>query len=308
MTEWLDRLWRYKVPIILYICALVVVQIGPYYYRSDTIRGYLFVEIPSAYDFLRSYELLITVLLFVSGATIPLFGAPSIKAAFGRHLPLNEKGLLTFLKQLDVPVEYKLDRFSQKISKLTDEKEKRKPSSSFVKSLFLDITQPEKQIKTIIESIWGYYSAIDTTNSNFKVVLFFFEEELVQDPMFYYPRHCAPCTPIDILKDPKSAVMVAAKTGHPVIIEDINKSPKEVIFVRQEGDGRTGSIMCFPILINHVNKPKMILSIFTETPGYFRRSNQKIYEFVLKPFKKRLVIEYCLLFLKKTVQTQREEA
>lgn len=300
-------IWNYKWPILLYLSALIVVQIGPYYYKSDTYRAFLYVQLPILYDLLRDYEFVVTCTLFGLGAAIPLFGMPSIKSAFGRNLPLNEKGLLTFLKLLDVPVEFKLDRFCQKICHTTPEDAKKKSVASFASSIFLEITQPEKQFKTIIESIFGYYSAIDTTNAKFKVVLFFIDNDTISGMPFYYPRDCSPSTPVDVLRNPKSAVMVAVKSGRPVIIENIKKPPKGIEFARAEGDDRPGSIMCFPIRINHVNKSRMVLSVFTETPGYFKKSNLEIYEFVIKPFQKRLVIEYCLLALKKMVQAQKGE-
>lgn len=296
--------WRYKLPISLYMAAAIVSQIGPWYYRSATLQADVLAFSPPLSQFLASHELAVVTSNIVLTALMAIFGIPAVKVALGKHIPLNENGLLTFLKMLEVPVQYKLDRFCQKIEALSSGAGSGK-SAAQAKQLFLDITQPDKQIKTIVESIFNYYSAIDTTNSTFKVVLFFVKKgKIVDDPIFYYPRSCAPSTPINKLNSPGTAIMKAVETGKPVILDDIRKAPKDASFVRIDGDDRDGSLMCYPIRIHHINEIRMVLSVFTETPDYFKRKNEKIYRFVIEPFQLRLVIEYCLLTLKKSVLAQ----
>lgn len=299
----LSRIWRYKYPILLYVVASAVAQMGPYFFRSLNIQQSVAKASPLLAEVMLANEPSIIAINTLLSISIALFGIPKIKTALSQHLPLNELGLLTFLRMLDVPVEYKLDRFSKKAHEVLSAGDSLNRKVTNPKSIFNEITQPDKQINTIIEAIWYYYKSIDSGNTKIKVVLFFINNGII-DPgeVYYFPRDCAPNTSTDLISDPRTALMRSVRSGKMVVIDSVKNPPKDVIFARAEGDDRDGSLVCAPIKVNRLQQVRMVISLFAEKPKYFTKNDTEIYKFVLEPFQKRLIIEYCLLKIKSAVQ------
>ena len=307
MKNKLKLAWAFKWPVALYIISSIISQLGQLFFRSSSIQAKVTGISPWTAELMRNNEFETCFAFVLFGTIISIYGIPKVRTALGKYIPLNETALLSFLQSLEIPVQYKLDRFSKKIALILKNRELAAPKANSPESMFLEITQPEKQFNTIVEAIWYYHKLVDNSNTSFKVVLFFVEDEaLDENTIYYFPRDCSPSTPPSLLADPKTAVMRSARTGKMTIIENVTKPPKDITFVRVEGDDRSGSLLCYPVKINQLNKVRMVISIFCETPNYFSRKSEAIYEFLLAPFKKRLVIEFCLLKLKEEVLTAKE--
>lgn len=290
--------------LLLYFGAAFIAQAGPIFYRFTGVQTTIKRNIPILYDMLIGNDITIFSFCFILSAGLSIYGIPKVKLIFSS---IPEKGLLTLFELIDTPVQYKLDRFSNKLKEIKElDASQSKKSGINAKDIFLDITQPVKQIKTIVESIFYYFTSLEDEKISAKVVVFFTKDmELLEDiGPYYYPRDCVPSTPISLLKNPKSPLMTAARTKKPVIIESVKKPPRDIEFVRQPDDDRDGSLLCYPININHLNEVRMVISIFCTTPKFFTKENRAYYEFVLEKFKKRLVIEYSLLILKDRVEAK----
>lgn len=149
-----------------------------------------------------------------------------------------------------------------------------------------------------------FFTTIDKQNRKIKVVVFNIDENLtIADTSHYYPRDSHPTTPKELLDNPKSPIINAAKKQKLIIVEDTQNPPQNIEFMKAKDDERRGSLICYPILIPRLKRVRMVVSVFApHSPGYFQEYQRRVYDFVLERFRKRLAIEYCLLLLKKQLQ------
>ncbi len=262
------------------------------FYEINLINNLFYNNFPKIALFLKNHPIMMvgfTAIWPAIGANLEIFSK--------KHIPLNEQGLLTFLETLERPVQTKLDRFSRKATALLDHNNKSISKQKF----FCELTRPFKQIGAIVEAIYSYYKAIDNMGTSFKVVIFFVDnEKILERPLFYYPRDKRPSTPIELLQDEKSTVMTAIKKRKMIVVDDTSKSGAN--FVTEDDEKREGSIICYPVIIPGFNRVRLVISKVEDKSKYFSIKNKKIYEFVLRPFSRRLIVEYCLWLMREHVK------
>lgn len=212
---------------------------------------------------------------------------------------MDAKCLGIFLSALEQPVQLKLDRFANALKDAKGATKKVK-----AKDTFNAITQPRIQCQRIVDAMYSFYCNVDDLDTKFKVVLYFIDEEKIKDNAIYAPLDSPPTTPVKSLSAQDSPIMTAVRKREPVILESVRSSNGSAKFVfRDQEDHRDGSLLCYPIMINHIGSAPMVLSIFTDTPKYFNKENRVAYDYVFKKFQNRLAIEYCLMVLKDATKT-----
>ena len=293
----LEKVWKYKVPISLNLVASGIAQLVPLYYKLPDFQAEVKSCYPAVDRFLTNNPVHVFLINWFALFLLPMISILMVKKVISKTIPMDEEKLSIFFAALEQPVQVKLNRFARKAVQILSAHDK--PSG---KKIFDEITQPRKQCKRIIEALYSFYMNVDNRGADFKVVLYFIEDGAVQKDVIYAPPNLPPATSIATLSAPDAPIMTAVRTREPVILEDIQDRSGPVKFVfRDKEDHRTGSLLCYPIVINHMGVAPMVLSVFSNVPNYFNKTNKPVYDYVFRKFQSRLAIEYCLMIIKHSV-------
>jgi hypothetical protein len=295
--EFATTLWKARWLWLRILITSVIPCLLLSYYQVNDIKIEINDMSPWLGRHLSSSPFSVNFFCFLIIAISQFLGNKSLREAVLSRIPLNETGLLTFLRVLERPVQKKLDRFTSVAHELlSDERQDVQYSDS---EIFCKITKPLEQMACILESIYQFYIGIDSDDARFKIVLYFVERgRLLEKPLLYSPSDCHPTTPIRLLSNSRSPIMTAIRLKKLCLIEDISKPPSGVEFIRGDDRERTGSLLCYPVTVQHIGEVRMVISILCEgRANYFKKGNSKIYNFVFEKFRNRLVIEYGLYML-----------
>jgi len=292
-----EKVWKYKVPISLNLVAAGTAQLVPLYYKLPNFQADVKASFPAIDSFLINHPVHVFIINWLALFLLPMLSVFMVKRAISKSIPMDEEKLSSFFAALEQPVQIKLNRFATKVVSL---KESREGISG--KKIFDEITQPRKQCRKIVEALYSFYTVVDEKNAEFKVVLYFVEDGEIKKNTIYAPPHLPPATSVEHLSAPDSPIMTAVRTREAVILEDIQDMRGPVRFVfRDQEDKRKGSLLCYPIVINHIGSAPMVLSVFANIPSYFNKNNKPVYDYVFRKFQNRLAIEYCLMVIKAAV-------
>ncbi len=215
--------------------------------------------------------------------------------------------LAVVITALEKIVAFKLKRFGKfcKILKLNE-----KPCDH--DQAFASITQPEKQIEKIIESL--YHAAVEIyRDQDLKVVLVSVVNNVPTDYVCYMPEHKQP--PFHLLNpgNKKSFFHHVNSENKACVIDDIEhalcKKGKKRCYVGDDGggDGDSGSIVGVPIKHEYLEKNIYILTIKSDTPYKFTKANLSKVDKIVQFFGLRLNLEYSLSFIKEKLGPIKKE-
>ncbi len=179
----------------------------------------------------------------------------------------------------------------------------------------LALMDPKTQLEKILEALEDFLrkTTIQSRKGIIKAVLFILDRGAITDKVFW-PRDARPTVSNDMLMSYPTAAKRAYTTEEAVWITDVSKaiqysrslspgdmvslSESELMFIDPSQDEKRGSLLCYPICVDYLQGVRMILSIFVKRPGVFDESNLEYYTTMLKPFEKRLKLEYSAHLIK----------
>jgi hypothetical protein len=215
----------------------------------------------------------------------------------------DQHGLMMLFYTIEGIVGRKKERFSDTLHTLADGKNDADRLDGG--TVFLKITQPVDQMKSIMQGLLIFFKGIQTgKDSGLRVSLIELTNGHPKEFVCFYPEDRGPRSAIKDLDSPKSAVMQAVKNRHLVVIEDIRKGAKAGNFRITDATRKDepGSMMCYPVDDRISQKPVLVISVCSDVPGYFSRKSAKMYDWVLAKFANRLLLEYNLLRLRRRVE------
>ena len=266
------------------------------FYKHPNFQSYTVTKLPSVVSAsLLSYEPIIT---WIAVALSICFLWKSPKAP-----GLNADTSSQLLMSLDIPVEEKAFRMHEFV------KENLLDQNGNIESMPIDIAtsklfsliNPKVQIEKVLESLKDFlYNSTIKTKKDPKIVLFMFSEDSIIESI-YWPRNATPRVGFKKLMERQTAVKKAFESGEAVWITDVAKAipnnagvnlESDLEFVDPAPDEKKGSILCYPIFVDCLQRTGMVLSIFVKRPGIFDGDNIEYYTEMLRFFEARLKLEY----------------
>lgn len=240
---------------------------------TSLINEYPFISFGSVF-------LYIAALKAVSGA-IKYFGRDEI----------DPNKLLIVLRLVREIVSYKAERFGRVRRDVADGK------ITTIQDAFLCLTQPEQQIAACAQALYSYYSVSADRKAEFRVAVASVRDGSLDSWYCCAPTEDPPATPIDQLRDDKSAISLALSSKSTVIVENTKKAQKKekIAFIRTGPGGinNKGSLICSPI-INSAGDVRFIVCISCYESRFFRKSRRHLYDWVFRHFALRIQLESSL--------------
>lgn len=208
------------------------------------------------------------------------------------------------LHTLDNIVGTKEQRFSAFFKKVSAQGADLNSSES--SAVFQSITQPELQLKELVQ---GVYKAVDSLlrltspeQNQLKVNLALINNGKVIDIHYHYPSNQPVRSSIDALNTPCSTIQIACKERKPIVVESIAleaaKANPRFAVTDKSREEEEGSLLCYPVWYEPFNAVVFVISVHSDKAGTFKNRFLKSYIQILKPFDLRMKLEYSLLGLK----------
>jgi hypothetical protein len=227
-----------------------------------------------------------------------LIPAAALYQRLSQHEPVTSRQLVDFLKILDHIVGKKFERFGTHLKQFAA---RRDVSAT---EAFRTITQPDDQIRELVEGIWKYFELTKSdADVDIRVALARMGQEHIEAFECFYPADPGPRSSVESLQSPESGFSTAKRTRRIVIVQDIysegrKKRGKRFVISRPHLEDEEGAMLCYPIEERHINAVPYVVSVCASKRGYFRNSEREKYEVILKRFAQRIVLEYCLKYIK----------
>ena len=162
-------------------------------------------------------------------------------------------------------------------------------------SVFNDITQPLLQMNEVIKNIVSYFEYI-TNDHTIKCSLLRVKNSVNFE--YFICLDGEPTTDIVVINNDKSTASICVRDHKIIVVE--NTCAKNAKFKHSFGSNSTHkSIICFPV--SKGPNIAYVISITSKNENTFRKKDEKIYEFVLEQFGKRLILETYLSSIKEAV-------
>jgi len=170
--------------------------------------------------------------------------------------------------------------------------------------IFSSITQPDDQMKEIVQGVWSYFEGTKRDSSvEIKVALVKMGQEHISKFECFYPSNKGPRFALKELQRSDSCFSTTKSLRTIVVIEDTKKetSKPKRRFVALKGElaDEEKSIICFPITepdeVGHIN---FVLSICASKPMHFKESEKDVYTLILEHFSQRILLEVFLKEIK----------
>jgi hypothetical protein len=276
---------------------------------------------PGIIEFLRAQKISVITIAISWNAIMPAIMA-LLKSSEEANVPIPRMDMWLLLKGIRSVVGTKAGRFGDTCGRIT-ERVRLTP-----KELFLRITQPQDQIKELVEATYQVFQAPDQT-VDIKVSLAAVEAGKIVGRRFvhFFPGNQKPRMSVEKLNHPNSAASVALRNGTIHIVEDtvdeLLKPVGERVYmpfdelqdlgkIAQTVDGeltaesekkllrkvskeRGRSIITYPVRMDEI---VYILTVIAEKRGYFRKKRVEIYKYVLDEMGLRISLEHNLMLLK----------
>ncbi|MDO9451661.1 MAG: hypothetical protein Q7J29_02255 [Stagnimonas sp.] len=260
-----------------------------------------------AHDFFEAHKWLpLCVLIWPLVSTVLFEALADFTSALATSGDAGSAELLALVTAIDDIVGRKLNRFGEYARELRDGRKS--------KSVFADITQPQRQIEALVQSLWQMLSTL-TQDRTLKVVLACMEKDLPVRWYCHFPNDALPSS--DLLKAEaakKTFFAHCSKDKRPVLIEDIaqyielrrkkkakgKKNKQATYIVGNASTDSTGSIIAYPIINHHLSELPFVLSVKSDTNTINAAFKEK-HKFIVEAFIKRLVLEHNLLSIKNGV-------
>ncbi|WP_343579142.1 hypothetical protein [Acinetobacter sp.] len=208
---------------------------------------------------------------------------------------------LKILEQLEKVVVGKRQRFAKASSDFLST-----PQPPRHKTVFNRITQPDEQIRLLIESLHDCVNSIYPTEY-IKVALAEVKNGVLDNWVCHSPYDTKPRTTIDQLKDPNSTFSKAIAMKKIIIVADtqieIQKPPNtDIMYIQgNTNPAESWSQVCVPIHSINSNETIFIISIAIKRANVIAPDNEKFLEWLFKFFISRLALEHSLKELKERI-------
>lgn len=182
-----------------------------------------------------------------------------------------------------------------------------KTSRYTTNNVFKNITQPQEQIKTLIEALDTFFR--NSYDIQFKIGLMRIDKnEAIDDWELYYPMYDQPKTSLDDLKKSTSTISQSIQHKELKIVSDVkkeiqNQKKKKTNHVKLYEKGATSesenwSQLCYPIRSISTRKVIYVITIAAKDKGFFKENERDDYKWILDHIGNRLAIEHSLKELK----------
>lgn len=182
-------------------------------------------------------------------------------------------------------------------------------------AIFLDITQPDRQIESIVDQIQSYFHETRTHyEDKICVSLAKMGDKHIESFVWVSPINETMYAPQD-LKNPDSAFSQAKKLAKTIVIEDIQKESnknktrriwwmpwrvikKEKFFIDKKDIEGPGSFISHPLRHSPQDDVCYVIGVKSSAVGAFRKEKTGDYKYWLDHFGKRILLELNLKKLK----------
>lgn len=221
-----------------------------------------------------------------------------------KSMPVEQEHLASLLEIIERIVGYKSTRFEDQ-HRAADAERPRDAGS-----VFLSITQPERQIAWLTEGIWSFFNRASWAKKEgvrFRVMLAAVEQGKVLNPWFCYsPEQDPPHSLPEDLPEKKNILTEAIRKRELIIIPDVKteaarsrrpRGSKYNLGKYEEGDA--ASLLCYPVVRHRTREVAYVVIVGANRPSYFKEDARELYELVLLSFACRIRMEHSLKLLKK---------
>lgn len=214
---------------------------------------------------------------------------------------LTRDDLLLVLNAVSIVIGDKLDRFSAEVRR-----QQSTPPHASGADIFQRITQPDAQVRALVNGVHAIFSALDTS-TRFRVGLL----DIVNDKPVrwaqYFPAGRVARTTPDELSVSSSTVMRCISRKRTVVVDDIQreldkKKKEDRSYVKCNTDvNEEGCQLCYPIFDKPTAKVRFVLTIAGSRKDALCCRLTPIYDWILEQFSMRIQLEACLSTLKETI-------
>ncbi|WP_088458342.1 hypothetical protein [Acinetobacter soli] len=180
------------------------------------------------------------------------------------------------------------------------------PQTPKHKTVFDRITQPEKQIKLLIESLHDCVKSI-YPNEFLKVALVSVRNGQLDDWICHSPYNTKPRTTIDQLRHVNSTFSRVLSMKKMIIVADTKTEIKkptgsDTMYIQGNTDpSESWCQVCVPIHSINTNETIFIISIAIKAANVISPENEKFLEWLFKFFISRLALEHSLKEIKERI-------
>lgn len=232
-----------------------------------------------------------------------IFGAYLLNLLRGRivdELTAKEYGFV--LHSLDDAAGKKMKRFGDAYTRVTANPPKLKPSE-----IFQTIAQPRDQRSALVDGIYQIFrldaeSHEPGSGDDITVKLARMRTKSFETFEAWLPADQAPNSGPTELCAKECSLTLAANTGEPVIIENINselaKKRKPRFVPGAPGSSATGSLISFPVIHPPTGDVPYVVTVRSAKASHFKEHRKNRYAALLRPFLFRIRSEHTLSLLK----------
>ena len=235
--------------------------------------------------------LILPILAKALGAAIEVYSKPE------KELERND--LLLLLASIRAVVGEKLDRF-------TDAAKNAKRLHKTAGQVFLEITQPDRQIRQLTRSAYAIFEALDAS-TEYRVGLLKIVQGKPVEWVAYFPEGRVPRMKPKDLAAETSTVSRCIEKKKIIVIDDIQKEIKK----KSKADrnyvagfiekGEAGAQICYPIFDTVSQEVSYVLTVAGRKNGCLKANRYAIYEWIIEQIATRIQLEHCLKVIKESV-------
>ena len=206
---------------------------------------------------------------------------------------------VVLLETIESVVEEKRKRFASAVQTLLNGGS----SSPTCAKVFNTITQPKKQIESIIEALELCFKKL-YPKEYFKIALMRIEDNTLKEWVYFLPYTAKPNTDINELRDPDSTISHALASKRLIVVEDVQrelvKENNKKYVKGSTRDNENWSQLCYPVKSISSNEVIFIICIGAKKANFFQNNPNSLtsYEWLLSFFSSRLALEHSLAELK----------
>lgn len=161
---------------------------------------------------------------------------------------------------------------------------------------FQEITQPEMQIANICTTIANLIKGY-TDDEQIKLSLIMCRDGMFES--YLYLSDESSSVEIRDMNQKPTTAKEAMRKQKMIIIEDVDKIKKKEVFWKAP-NSKIKSVITYPICCG--SKTVFVVCITSKQSGTFQTKNEKIYQFILEEFSRRILLESYLLEIRRKCQ------
>lgn len=240
----------------------------------------------NTYEFIINYRAFFNIIVIISIFIIPAIGYSLEKKFINNTYKELYDAVQKLLFGLGNVVDTKRKRFCEYLS---NKHEGASPEDTFKK-----ITQPKVQILEIFNNIKYTFSSL-TGDVELKMSIIYCENNRLNNYFFHSDDN--PTVSVEDLKENESTAKLCLKNKKIVLIPNTSRREKDQWFYESDLNN-TKSVICYPII--NGKKIEYIISLTSKEKNLFKTKYRNLYDFILKEFSDRIILENYLLNLKRS--------